>query len=430
MHRYCPPYFHLPIPPAKVTIRILFKSAPAIATILAAPAAFALPAQTNTTQLNSAFSVSGTDLLQTAGPTVSGTGNLAQEGIQGLAALNDGIYGPQGGANANPGLGAFSAGSGETVNISFPQANGVTINTLNSFAAWDAARGSQAFRFEYQSTVQPGVWHRLATVNHNPGIQSGSNTNTQVALSDSTGTLATNVSQIRFVYANTDFWGWNGFREVDATGSLSAAPVGPQFLKSVQINEAYTPSSTDLLQSGGIVTTSSGNFQDETQAGISALTDGSYGIAGNPGAGGGSATGNAGEIITFTLDTVSSPLGYSLSGVDLYAGWDGFRGGQNYTLSYSTVSDPGTFISLGSVDWDTTSNNAPGGTIATRTMVRDAEGELASSVGVLRIAFGDVSFGYAGYREIDVFGTAMVPEPSTATILAMSGLTLLRRRRK
>lgn len=414
-----------------MTARTILKSTPALASLLAAPAVLALPAQSNTMQLNSPFSISSTDLLQTAGPTVSGTGNLAQEGIQGLAALNDGIYGPQGGANAHPsGLGAFSAGTGETVNISFPQANGVTLNNLNSFAAWDAARASQGFQFEYQSTVQPGVWHRLATVNHNPGVQAGNNTNTQVALSDSTGTLATNVSAVRFVYANTDFWGWNGFREVDATGAPSAAPAGPQFLKSIQINETYTPSSTDLLQSGGIVTTSSGNFQDELQSGIGSLTDGGYGAAGNPGAGGATATGNAGELITFTLDTVSSPFGYSLSGIDVFAGWDGFRGGQNFTLSYSTVSDPGTFISLGSVDWDANANNAPGGNVATRTMVRDADGELATNVGAVRINFGDVSFGYAGYREIDVFGTPAVPEPSTVAVLALSGLALMGRRRK
>lgn len=394
-----------------------------------APAAFALPTQTNVTQSNTPYAISGTDLLQTSGATIVGAGNLTQEGIQGLAALNDGIYGPQGGANAHPpGLGAFSAGSGESVTINFPQANGVTINTLDSFAAWDGARASQNFRFEYQSTVMPGVWHRLASVAHDPGQLPG-NTNTRVGLSDSTGTLASNVSAVRMVYGNTNFWGWNGFREVDITGAASSAPAGARFLNSIQINEPFTPSGSDLLQSGGIVTTATGNFQDEGQMGLAALTDGGFGPGGNPGGGGASATGNAGEFITFTLDLVTSPLGYSLSGVDVYAGWDGFRGGMDYSLSYSLVSDPNTFISLGSTSWDANANNAPGGNISTRSMVRDADGELATGVAAVRLSFGDVSFGYAGYREVDVFGTP-VPEPSAAATALLAGAALLRRRRR
>ncbi len=406
-----------------------FSIAPAIAA-LTAGSALAIPSQNNVFQSNAPYTISNADFLQTAGATVSGTGNFTQEGIQGLAALNDGLYGPQGGANAHPpGLGAFSGGTGEMVNIAFPQANGVTLNSIVSTAAWDGARASQAFQFEYQSTLLPGVWHRIATVANDPGQLPG-NTNTQSTITDSSGTLASNISQIRFNYANTNFWGWNGFREIDATGAASAAPSGPQFMKAIQINELYTPSGADLLQGGGITTTSSGNFQDEGSAGIPSLTDGAFG----PGGGGAngqssSASGNGGEFITFGLDLAASPGGYSLSGVDVYAGWDGFRGGQNFQLSYSLVADPGTFLSLGSVDLDATSNNAPGGNVNTRSMLRDADGELATGVAAVRISFNDVTFGFAGYREMDVFGTP-VPEPSTATFAAAGAALLLRRRRR
>jgi hypothetical protein len=393
--------------------------------------ALAIPSQTNVTQSNSPYTISNTDFLQTAGATVSGTGNFTQEGIQGLAALNDGIYGPQGGANSNPpGLGAFSAGTGDSVIISFPQTNGATLNSLISTAAWDGARASQAFQFEYQSTLLPGVWHRVASVVHNPGQLPG-NTNTQSTIVDSTGTLATNVSQIRFNYGNTDFWGWNGFREVDATGAASAAPVGPQVMQSIQIGELFTPSGSDLLQAGGITTTSTGDFTNEGIQGLAALTDGLIGSAGGQGSnppGLGAAGGEAGELITFGLDLTASPGGYSISGVDVYAAWDGFRGGQKYSLSYSLVGSPSTFLSLGSVDLDANANNAPGGNVNTRSMWRDADGELATGVAAVRITFDNVTFGFAGYREMDVFGTP-VPEPTTAMFGVLGTLVFLRRRR-
>ncbi len=414
------------------TPTILSKALTPALIVLTAGAAMALPSQTNVTQSNAAYGIATGDFLETAGATISGTGNFTQEGIQGLAALNDGLYGPQGGANSNPpGLGAFSAGTGETVNISFPQANGVTLNSVVSTAAWDGARASQAFQFEYQSTIAPGVWHRAATVSHDPGVLAG-NTNTQVTLTDSTGTLASNVSAIRFNYANTNFWGWNGYREIDATGSASAAPTGTKVLSSIQINQAFTPSSSDLLQMGGIVTTTSGDFNQEGSAGIGALNDGAFGPTGGGGGGqGSSATGSAGNVVTYALDTATNPGGYSITGIDLYAGWDGFRGGQKYTASYSLVSDPGTFLPLASVDLDATNTNAPGGDIATRSMLRDADGELASGVAAVRIAFGDVTFGFAGYREMDVFGSPTpVPEPASAGLAAAGLAFILRRRRR
>ena len=394
----------------------------------------AIPQQSSGTQNGVAFAISGSDLFQTGGATVNGTGNFAQEGVLGLSALNDGIYGAQGGQNSNPpGLNAFSAGTGESVTISFAQPTGITLNSLNAIAAWDSARASQSYQLEYQSTVLPGVWHRLASVTHNPGQLGGQIVNTSTTVTDSTGVLAANVSAIRLNFANTDFWGWNGYREIDAAGSVSAAAVGPQFLKSIQINELYGVSGSDLLQGGGITTTSVGDFTDEGLQGLASLTDGGYGPAGGQGSnppGMAAAGANNGESVTYGLNLAGAPQGYTITGVDIYAGWDGFRGGQNYSLQYSTVAAPGTFISLGSVDWDATANNAPGGNINTRVMVRDLDGVLATNVASVRLAFGDVSFGFAGYREVDVFGTPTpVPEPALAGLIAAGGGMLLRRRR-
>lgn len=392
----------------------------------------ALPAQANTTQNSTPFAISSTDLLQTASPLLSGVGNFTQEGMQGLAAVNDAIYGAQGGATTNGGA-AFTAGQGEVLTITFPQVNGVTINSLATIAAWDSARGSQSYTFEYQSTLTPGVWHRLRQAVHDPGQLAGQNVNTRMSITDTTGTLATNVSQVRFNFGNTNFWGWNGYREIDINGSISSVPLGPQFLKSVQLGQLYTVSSTDLLQSGGITTTTAGDLNQEGVLGAPALTDGGFGPASGAntnGPGMAAASGDSLGMITYGLNLGAAPFGYSVSGVDLYAGWDGFRGGQRFTLSYSTVADPGTFLPIGSVDWDADSNNSPGGNVNTRTMVRDADGVVADNVAAIRVQFASGSVGFLGYREIDVFGTPSIPEPSTSVLAIAGALATLRRRRR
>jgi hypothetical protein len=201
---------------------------------------------------------------------------------------------------------------------------------------------------------------------------------------------------------------------------------------STQFNTGYTVSNTDLLQTDLASTASVGSFSREGEAGLSALTNGSYGTQGNQGSGnGGAATADGSNTVTYTLNSGTFGTGYTIQSVATYAGWDNFRGGQSYTLSYSTIFAPGVFIGLA-----TEFNNAGGGgNTNTSATITDTTGTLAQNVASLRFTFGGtLSAGYAGYREIDVFGLASglasAPEPSALLLLGtgLLGLGIIRKR--
>lgn len=79
-------------------------------------------------------------------------------------------------------------------------------------------------------------------------------------------------------------------------------------------------------------------------------------------------------------------------------------------------------------------NNAVGGgNVSTRALITSGAGFLASNVVAVKFNFnGDLAAGFAAYREIDVFGTAAVPEPASwAMMIAGFGMVgaVARRRR-
>lgn len=128
----------------------------------------------------------------------------------------------------------------------------------------------------------------------------------------------------------------------------------------------------------------------------------------------------AAGTFTFTLNTVTNPLGYDISQVNVFTGWTDGRAGQSYTLRFSVVGSS-SFTDILTVN-QTASNTG----LVTR--VFDDTGALLGT-GVDQIQFVVNASGglQSVYREIDVIP---VPEPSVALIGGIGLLGLFTRRRR
>ena len=191
---------------------------------------------------------------------------------------------------------------------------------------------------------------------------------------------------------------------------------------TTQLDNGFAVSSADLLQTHLANTASTGGFSREGEVGLPALTDGVFGTQGNQGGGGLAATADGSNSVTLTLDGA-----YNLTSIATFSGWDNYRGGQSYTVSYATSAAPTTFSTLASEY-----NNAfEGGNVNTRAVITSTSPFLAYDVVSLKFAFnGDLQYGYAGYREIDAFGS-VVPEPGAwAMLIAGFGMVGFAARRR
>ncbi len=191
------------------------------------------------------------------------------------------------------------------------------------------------------------------------------------------------------------------------TAALSA-----QIVVSGETNNdtGFTVSSTDLLQTNLVSTTDniSVNTTENNAIGgsVALLNNGSFGAAG---ASGGICI-NGGSV-TYDLNTPGASPGYDISAVNVYTGWnDDGRDGQNYTVSYSTVVNPGTFIDIA-----TATQDGAGKFESTSITQGTAPNLLATGVKAIRITFNGQENGGVGYKEIDVIGSTPVPTPRNLT---------------
>lgn len=134
--------------------------------------------------------------------------------------------------------------------------------------------------------------------------------------------------------------------------------------------------------------------------------------------------------ITFTLDTSVNTLGYDIDMINSYAGWggsDATQVNQAYEVLVSTVGSAG-FTTVANLNY---SPFIGGGAASTFVSLTDSTGTIAAGVDEVRFVFANNPMG-AGtlYQEIDVFGTAAIPEPSSIAMIGLvsGGAVFIRKR--
>lgn len=153
--------------------------------------------------------------------------------------------------------------------------------------------------------------------------------------------------------------------------------------------------------------------------------------------------GSSAYSLRFNLDTVANPLGYDISSVTLISGGTLYRTNQVFGISFGLVD--GSTVNLGLFSKTIVVNSTPAGdaegqsipgSASIRTVIDDSAAALLAS-GVQYIVF-DIRADASSlpgtdlgtrYREIDVTGSATVPEPSALGLLGGAALVALNRRR-
>jgi hypothetical protein len=145
---------------------------------------------------------------------------------------------------------------------------------------------------------------------------------------------------------------------------------------------------------------------------------------------------------TYNLDTTINLLGYDITSIKSFMGWatvSAAQANQTYTIEVSTVGSA-LYTTLATVSYKPFADINSPASYETMVTVSDTGGVLATGVDSIRFTFTD-PIGVNGVtpdtgtvegtliREIDVFGTATIPEPSAA-LLGLGGLLLLGRRRR
>ncbi|WP_193211627.1 beta strand repeat-containing protein [Luteolibacter marinus] len=187
-------------------------------------------------------------------------------------------------------------------------------------------------------------------------------------------------------------------------------------------NDWIFPLGTNLLD-GATATPGTASTHEGSSGAWSTLTDGLLGL---PGENASSVTPNNGESVIFPLDTAAQPAGYDITSFDSYCAWgDSGRDNQDYTLEYSTVADPLTFIPIATV-----ANHTGNPNNCTHTRLTDTSGYLATAVHSIRINFAGQENGYTGFREFILLAdpavvTTVNESNSTGTWTLPSGTNLL-----
>ena len=367
-------------------------------------------------------------------PSSVGAGGFAQDygggsygTIAGLPALTDGVLPITGPGTAGTGghyaTCGYDNGSGAYVIYTLPtSANGYNITNISTFTTWgDDAICHEAYAVSYSTVDNPNSFIFLGFVNYAPA-GSGGMAN-RVMLTDSLGgAIAANVAAIKFDFTWPLMpYGVSAYSEITVQGTL-AATLTPQPVVIATANQnsasTFDPSSSWTVEAPSLIggMAPSASVGDATVGGVigtSALTDGVLGTTGDSSTVGLLGSDNGGcSSLTYTL--TGSATGYDLTNIVTYSAWGDYgRDGQVYSVSYSTVTAPTTFIPLTAVEFNP--YLAPLNLrSANRVAVNSLTGVLAKNVYSVKFDFpqnNSEDYGDGAYQEIILQGTNSLPPP-------------------
>ncbi len=287
-------------------------------------------------------------------------------------------------------------------------ANGYDLTNITVFGGWaDAGRDQQAYTVLYATVADPTMFLPLATVNFNPANPDGGTSATRVTLTPGAGAMVSNVSAVMFDFRSPGTEnGYGGYAEITVGGIPSTTSVEPG---PVVTTENQTNAFTWTVESPNLIANqlpSSYGVGDFTLEGcnVTNLTDGVIGF----GSAFGTSLGANGIAVPWII--FNSPSGWDLTNIVVYSLWHDYgRDGQFYTVSYSTLSEPSTFLPLSTVYYnpDVPQDGRDSGN---RVEISPVTGQtvLATNVAAVKFDFtiqGNQDFGWSGYSEIVLQGS-------------------------
>jgi hypothetical protein len=261
---------------------------------------------------------------------------------------------------------------------------GRNITSFDSYSTWaNSGRDNQDYTLQYSTVANPTNFINI----HTARVQTSGDRSTHTRLTDTSGFLATGVHSIRIVF-NAQENGYVGYREFVLQ---DASPVVCVSNEKNNDNVWILPPGPNLL-TAPVTTPAVHESSSNTWA---TTIDGSVGNHTSTASG---VTPNNGDSVVFPLDLTGNPGGRNLVSFDSYAAWgsDG-RDDQHYTLEYSTVAAPTTFIPITAVVSHSEFVNGP--RRATHSRITSSTGTLATGVHSVRLTFNGQENGYEGYRE-------------------------------
>jgi hypothetical protein len=250
---------------------------------------------------------------------------------------------------------------------------------------------------------------------------------------------------------NADIWGVSTVTSTPSAFLVNPAPTANGFgnlVSSAYQSGYYAANNTKIsgfiptwtIASGSFIAgdtapaTGSGNFYNGGCAGGAAcLTDGQFpGIGGSYGLLSVAACGRSGGAVTTVTYTLpASANGYNITNIQVYNGWsDSGRLQSEFTVRYSTVSDPATFVEMDNVFYKpNTGNKNP--VYALHVTFESATPGAAMASNVVAIMFDFTTptqnSDWTGYAELQVFGTPVgtILQPPVLSGVTVSGGKLI-----